>query len=61
MQVPGFRLPSSLRVDAMHVWDLGNTLRFHGLALRRLLDAGYWPGGSHDERVASMVQSICAY
>jgi len=56
--VPGFVLPNAIRLDVMHIADLGVTPRFEGVALRRLLRAEVW--GQDDERfrVRRMVASL---
>ncbi len=40
LSVPGFILPKRLRLDIMHIGDLGVTPRLIGTILRRALDAG---------------------
>jgi hypothetical protein len=62
--VPGVRLPGFIKLDVMHILDLGVTARFLGTALRRLLHAGRW-GSRHarseDQRVSAMLGKIRAY
>lgn len=43
--VPGFSLPQRIRLDVMHVADLGTTARYIGTVLRRSLDAGVFGYG----------------
>jgi len=41
--VPGFELPSAVRLDVMHVKDLGVTARWIAHVVQRMLDAKAWP------------------
>jgi hypothetical protein len=40
--VPGVAWPDTLRLDVMHICDLGITARYIGTVLHRLLAAGHW-------------------
>jgi hypothetical protein len=57
-EVPGFRLPNTLRLDVMHIWDLGNTARWHGICMRRLIALNHWPGTTKDEQIVNLVREL---
>ena len=40
----GFQLPTSIRLDVMHIRDLGITARYIGLCVKRFIKAGLFPG-----------------
>ena len=56
--VPGFVLPNAVRLDVMHIADLGVTPRFEGFALRRLLAAGVWGQDDEPQQVRRMIVSL---
>ncbi len=63
LQVPGITFPSSVRLDVMHIVDLGTCARYVGTVLRRLLDSGRW-GPATDavgRRMRTMGAAIWAY
>ena len=57
-QVPGVRLPETLRLDAMHVIDLGLNLRWQGMAIRRMLETKLYEGDTWAHKVQSFVRQL---
>jgi hypothetical protein len=49
--VPSFALPGSIRLDVMHVMDLGVTARWVGTAVRKMFQAKAW-GNNQGHRLA---------
>ncbi len=61
LKVPGFVLPDSLRLDVMHVRDLGITARYIGTVHRRLLAARAFAGGTEDAQLQVLVDELRRY
>jgi hypothetical protein len=57
-QIPGFDLPTRIRLDVMHIADLGTTARFSGTVLRQFLEAGLWGTDGEDMQVRRMLSEL---
>ena len=56
--IPGFVLPNAIRLDVMHIGDVGVTPRYEGLVLRRLLQAEVRGQDDEPARVRRMIASL---
>jgi hypothetical protein len=58
VEIPGFNLPTRIRLDVMHIADLGTTARFSGTVLRRFLNAGLWGADGDQLGVRRMLADL---
>ena len=58
LSLPGFSIPESLKLDVMHIRDLGTNGRLISLSAHRLCQAGHFPGETHEEKLKAMMADI---
>ena len=59
--VPGVSIPNFLRLDVMHIKDLGTSARFVGTAMTRMIEGGVYEGSSKNEKLQGLVDDLAEW
>ena len=61
LEVPGFKIPGSLRPDSMHCLCGGLVARYNGTVIHRLMSKKFWEDETREGQLRKMLSQLRAY